>query len=60
LYKEINTFKHHVSCTDGKITVRSQQTEETSTPTRSVENVVLTKKGLQKRNKSVAWDDGEK
>ena len=28
----------------------SQETDETSTPTRPVENVVLTKKGLQRRN----------
>ena len=31
----------------------SQETEETSTPTRPVENVVLTKKGLQERNTQV-------
>ena len=38
----------------------SQETEETSTPTRPVENVVLTTKGLQERNTSVRWDNGEK
>ena len=50
-------------CTYGKILVRinlslfstvdncpSQDTEVTSTPTRPVENVVITKKGLQERN----------
>ena len=38
----------------------SQETEETSTPTRPVENVVLTTKGLQERNTTVVWDDGGK
>ena len=39
----------------------SQETEEISTPTRPVENVVLTTKGLQERNTQVVgWDDGEK
>ena len=38
----------------------SQETEETSTPTRPVENVVLTTKGLQERNTTVGWDDGGK
>ena len=75
----IYIFKYHVSCTDGKISVRinllfylifpssshptfvcfscrpfvlspSQETEITSTPSRPVENVVLTTKGLQERN----------
>ena len=32
------------------ITCPSQETEVTSTPTRPVENVVLTTKGLQERN----------
>ena len=67
-----NTFKYHVSCTDGKISViinvlfylyfspsfhliyvcfcPNQETEVTSTPTRSVENVVITTRGLQDRN----------
>ena len=84
-----NTFKYHVSCRDGKISVTisllfylffrpsshptvvflscrpfvvnttfstptvncpSLETEETSTPTRPVENVVLTTKGLQEIN----------
>ena len=30
------------------------------TPTRPVENVVLTMKGLQERNTTVRWDDGGK
>ena len=34
--------------------------EETSTPTRPVENVVLTTKGLQERNINVEWDEMEK
>ena len=33
--------------------------EETSTPTRPVENV-LTTKGLQEKNTTVGWDDGGK
>ena len=37
-----------------------QETEETSTPTRPVQNVVLTTKGLQERNTNFGWDDGEK
>ena len=31
----------------------SQETEETSTPTRPLENVVLTTKGLQERNTQI-------
>ena len=73
----INTFKYHVLCADGKISIRvnllyyrffhrrpiqqlcvsflwafrrCQETEETSTPSRPVENVVLTTKGPQERN----------
>ena len=39
----------------------SQETEETSKPTIPVENVVLTRKGLQERkNTTIGWDDGEK
>ena len=73
-YERINSiFKYHISCTEGKISVRinllvylylppsfhltvvcycpvGQETEVTSTPTRPVENVVLTTKGLQERN----------
>ena len=37
----------------------SQETEETSTPTRPVENV-LTTKGLEERNATVGWGDGGK
>ena len=33
-----------------ELTYPSQETEVTSTPTRSAENVVLTTKGLQDRN----------
>ena len=37
------------------------EVEETSTPTRHVENVILTTKGLQERNiQNVGWDDGGK
>ena len=57
-------FKYHVLCANWKISVRinllfylyiapscpSQETEVTFTPTRPVENVVLTTKGLQERN----------
>ena len=38
----------------------SQETELTSKPTRPVENVVLTTKGLQERNTNVGWDDSGK
>ena len=38
----------------------AQGREVTSTPTRTVENVVLTTKGLQERNTRVGLDDGEK
>ena len=39
----------------------SQETEETSIPTRPVENVVLTTKGLQEKiHTNVGWDDGGK
>jgi hypothetical protein len=74
----INTFKYHVLCTDGKISLELvyyftyfsavipsnicvylsfrpfvvNTTEETSTPTRPVENV-LTTKGRQERNTQV-------
>ena len=68
------TFKYHVSCTDGKISVRINLllylfctvvpsnscvflsckpfivNMTFSTPTRTVENVILTMKGLQERN----------
>ena len=48
----INTFKYHCP---------SQETEETSKPTRPVENVALTTKGLQgTKHKTVGWDDGGK
>ena len=54
-YSFSNTFKYHVSCTDEKISVitvncPSQETDVTSTPTRPIENVVITTKGLQDRN----------
>ena len=42
------------------LTVVNQETEVTSTPTRPVENVILTTKGLQERNTNVGWDDGGK
>ena len=35
-------------------------TEVTSTPTRPVDNVAITTKGLQDRNKYTRWDDGGK
>ena len=35
----------------------SQETEVTSTPTRPVENVVLTTKGLQTETTTVKWKD---
>jgi len=35
----------------------SQEAEENSTPTRPVENVLLTTKGLQERNTNVGWHD---
>ena len=38
----------------------SQETEETSTPTRPVENVALTTKGLQEKKNNIDWDDGGK
>ena len=38
----------------------SQETKETSTPTRPVENVALTTKGLQERKHNTEWDDGGK
>ena len=39
----------------------SQETEETSTLTRPVENVALTtQKGLQERKTIIEWDDGRK
>ena len=31
-----------------------------STPTRPVENVALTTKGLQERKQNIQWDDGRK
>ena len=40
--------------------VRVEETEVTSTPTRPVENVVITTKGLQDRNNNVRWKDGGK
>ena len=70
--QSLNTFKYHVSCSDGKISVRIYLplfstivpfyscmflscrsfviNTKFSTPTRPVENVVLTTKGLQNRN----------
>ena len=39
----------------------SQETEVTSTPTRPVDNVLITTKGLQDRNITYnSWDDGGK
>ena len=55
----INTFKYHVFCTDGKFQLEliylyfppsSHLLYVTSTPTRPVDNVVITTKGLQDRN----------
>ena len=55
----INTKSYHVFCTDGKILVRINlpffstvvpSSEVTSTPTKPVDNVVITTKGLQDRN----------
>ena len=41
--------------------VASQETEETSTPTRPVENYVLTtKRPTGNKHLSIEWDDGEK
>ena len=40
--------------------VSSQETEETLNPTRPVENVALTTKGLQEENITSEWDDGGK
>ena len=34
--------------------------EVTSTPTRPVDNVVITTKGLQDRHTYILWDDGGK
>ena len=54
--KSINAFKYHVFAPMGRfqleLTVNcpSQETEVTSTPTRPVDNVVITTKGLQDRN----------
>ena len=67
----INTFIYHVSCTDGKISVRiiyfhylmstaqakRQETEET---TRPVENFTLATKGLQERKQLVIGTTVEK
>jgi hypothetical protein len=36
------------------------ETEEISAPTRPVENVALTTKGLQERKHNIKWDDGAK
>jgi hypothetical protein len=38
----------------------SQETEETTTTTRHVENVILMTKGLRKETHNIGWDDGEK
>ena len=45
LPKVFNTFKYHISCTDGTDT---QETKKLKHPTRPIENVALTTKGLQK------------
>ena len=37
-----------------------QETKETQHPTRPVENVALTTKGLQERNRNIEWDDDGK
>ena len=49
-----------VNTTFSTVNYPSQETEETSTPTRPVENIVLTTKGLQERNTTVRWDDSGK
>jgi hypothetical protein len=38
----------------------SQETKETQHPTRPVENVALTMKGLQERKHNIEWDNGGK
>ena len=54
----LNTVKYHVSCTDGKISVRinllfylffqrGRRQKKLQHPTRPVENVALTTKGLE-------------
>ena len=47
------------SCRFFVVITTNQETEETSTPTRPVENVVITTKGLQQKNTAFDWDDGE-
>ena len=56
-HDKFDNFKYHVSCTDGKISVRSQETEEI---TRPVEKVALTTKGLQERKQLVSGTMVEK
>ena len=41
----INTFKYHVFAPMGRFQLDVKETEVTSTPTRPVENVVITTKG---------------
>ena len=53
------TFSTGLVCVEvSSVSWLGQETEETSTPTRPVENVVLTRKGLQKRNTQIL--DGTK
>ena len=54
---EINLEQLHSNYT---VNCPSQETEVISTPTRPVDNVVITTKGLQGRNKYTRWDDGGK
>ena len=58
----INTFKFHVSCTDGKISVRIKLELPFSPSSHSIvlfENVVITTKGLQERKTTIELDGGE-
>ena len=47
----INVFKYHVSCTDGKISVRH--------PTRPAVDVSKLTKGLQEGTQLIDWEDGK-
>ena len=55
----LKTNNYNNSDSNSNCQLPKRGTEETSTPTRPVDNVVITTKGLQK-NTSVGCDDSEK
>ena len=60
IYLFIYSFIHSFNTPMGRFQLELIYLEVTSTPTRPVENVVLTTKGLQDRNNNVRWKDGGK